>query len=386
MCKSFFNTIDAFNAQFIKVLEDICNIESPTDYKLGVDAVGAYIIDFSHKQGFKTECFEQNIAGNVVCVTMNADSPKAPIVLSGHMDTVHKVGSFGTPAVRFENDKILGPGVCDCKGGIVAALLAMVSLKQCGYCDRPIMLLLQSDEESNSKQSDKATVKYICEKSKNAVAFLNMEPYSPGNACLLRKGIITYRFTVNGVAAHASKCANEGLNAIEEAVGKILQIARLKDDDGVTCCCSLIYGGTVVNAVPDQCEFYVDARFASADQQKWLQEKMQEIADHEEIKGCKTNLSVVSMRPAMENSDKNYKLLECINNAFKTSGLPVLKAVKSNGGSDAAYISERGIPCVDSLGVSGENIHSHDEFAFVDSLAESAKRIAAIADCFSNIR
>ena len=317
---------------------------------------------------------------------MNADSLKSPIVLSGHMDTVHKVGSFETPAVRFENDKIFGPGVCDCKGGIIAALLAMVSLKQCSYRDRPIMLLLQSDEESNSMQSDKATVDYICEKSKNAVAFLNMEPYSPGKACLLRKGIVTYRFKINGAAAHASKCANEGLNAIEEAAGKILQIAGLKDDDGVTCCCSVIHGGTVANAVPDKCEFYVDARFASTKQAKWLEEKMQEIADHEEVTGCKTDLSVVSMRPAMENSRKNDKLLEYINNAFEINGLPVLKAVKSKGGSDAAYISERGIPCIDSMGVSGGNIHSPGEFALIDSLAESAKRIAAIADYFSNIR
>ena len=59
---------------------------------------------------------------------MNADATKPPICLSGHLDTVHPKGLFGTPAVKFDGDKIYGPGIADCKGGIVAALLAMAAL------------------------------------------------------------------------------------------------------------------------------------------------------------------------------------------------------------------------------------------------------------------
>ena len=49
------------------------------------------------------------------------------------------------------------------------------------------------------------------------------------------------------------------------------------------------------------------------------------------------------------------------------------------GGSDAAYVTQYGIPCVDSLGTAGGCIHSPSEFAKLESLAESAKRIIAIA-------
>ena len=48
-------------------------------------------------------------------------------------------------------------------------------------------------------------------------------------------------------------------------------------------------------------------------------------------------------------------------------------------GSDAAYITLAEIPCVDNLGVDGGNIHSIREFAQLDSLAECAKRLAAVA-------
>ena len=61
--------------------------------------------------------------------------------------------------------------------------------------------------------------------------------------------------------------------------------------------------------------------------------------------------------------------------------MPTLKPVANRGGSDAAEITNTGIPCVDSIGVEGGKIHSPDEFAFINSLAESAKRMAAIAVC-----
>lgn len=49
------------------------------------------------------------------------------------MDTVHPVGLFGTPPVKQEGDKIYGPGVVDCKGGIVAAFFAMRTLNDCRF-------------------------------------------------------------------------------------------------------------------------------------------------------------------------------------------------------------------------------------------------------------
>jgi len=80
----------------------------------------------------------------------------------------------------------------------------------------------------------------------------------------------------------------------------------------------------------------------------------------------------------MELSQKNISLLDGMNRIFEKVGLPVLKASKRTGGSDAADITAYGIPCVDSLGVRGGNIHTENEFAYLDSLIESAKRIVAV--------
>ncbi len=212
--RKVFEKIDALTPEFIKFWEDVGNIESPTNYKKGVDAVGNYFKAYAQKEGWDVELFEHNIVGNVVCITMNSDSDIAPITLSGHMDTAHKVGSFGTPAVKIDSENIYGPGVMDCKGGIVAAVMAMKALKEQGFITRPIRLLLQSDEENVSAYSNKATINYICEKASDSVAFLNCESTRANTAVLWRKGCLRYKVTVKGKSIHGSRCAEGGVSAI----------------------------------------------------------------------------------------------------------------------------------------------------------------------------
>lgn len=135
---------------------------------------------------------------------------------------------FGTPAVHKDEEKNYGPGVLDCKGGLVAAFMAMEVLKDAGFTKRPIMLLLQSDEEGGSKGSKKATIQYMCEKAKDSVGFINLEGYVNGYITLARKGIVSYRFDVVGKEAHSSICAKEGTNAIIDAAHKMLELYKLK--------------------------------------------------------------------------------------------------------------------------------------------------------------
>ena len=201
-----FNTIDGLNDRYVDVWEDICNIESPSDCKEGVDAVSSYFIKLVEKKGWRIERFPEERFGDVVCITMNPDSDKDPIALSGHIDTVHPVGLFGTPAARREGDRLYGPGAMDCKGGVVAGFLAMHALDECGYSDRPIMMLLQSNEEIGSGLDKKGPIRRICEQAKNSVAFLNLDKeayklcprrmqtsYNPQNERLGRRRIYPHR-------------------------------------------------------------------------------------------------------------------------------------------------------------------------------------------------
>ncbi len=76
---------------------------------------------------------------------------------------------------------------------------------------------------------------------------------------------------------------------------------------------------------------------------------------------------------------KNEALFAKMNGIYETCGLPALAPRHALGGSDAAYTTQAGIPTVDSLGVDGGKIHSTQEFAYIESLAACAKRLAAMA-------
>ncbi len=375
-----FERIDELYEKYLNIWEELCNIESPTKYKQGVDKAGKYVASIAKSFGCRVEFFNQSKAGNVVCITLNPEIDAVPLSISGHLDTVHPVGSFGSPAVHRDGEKIYGPGVCDCKGGIVAGLLALEALKNCGYNKRPVQLLLQSDEENGSSLSNKETIGYICEKAKNSVAFLNLEGHTEGEACLARKGIVTLKLTVTGVSAHSAASAVSGANAIADAAYKIIELEKIKDDAGVTCNCGIISGGSVVNSVPDNCEFFVNIRFASAEQLEWVMNRVGEIAATEHIKDCKCEVERTSFRVAMEYNERNAQLLSRMNEIFKSVGLVTLKASRRNGGSDAADVTTAGIPCVDSIGVVGGMIHNPDEFALLESLKDAAKRVVAVAE------
>ena len=380
-CTNLFEKIDEMENKYLDILEDVCNIESPTSYKKGVDEIGKYFIRIAQKFNWDVEIFRQEISGDAICITMNPDAPNQPITVSGHLDTVHPVGSFGPPAVRRDNENMYGPGVMDCKGGVVAAVMAMDALNQCGFKDRPIQLILQSDEENGSRTSNKKTIEYMCEKSKNSVAFLNIEGHLKDNAVLSRKGILQYRYTIHGKALHSARCT-DGANAIAEAANKILQLEKVKDPCGLTCNCGVINGGTAPNSVADSCTFYADFRYTNDEQLLFARQKAKEIASSSCIDGCQCEIAEINFRSAMISSDKNQALLIKKNEIYAKNDLPILSARNCPSGSDAAYITQQGIPCIDCIGTEGKNIHSIDEYIRLASLAESAKRIASVTYCW----
>ena len=192
------------------------------------------------------------------------------------------------------------------------------------------------------------------------------------------KGILRYEFIVHGVAMHSSAC-ELAANAVTEAAHKIIELEKMKDSNGITCNCGVIHGGTVANSVADLCTFTADVRFTNDEEEGIARKKLSDVAKHNTLKGCTTELVEISTRPAMPRKEINLELLRKINNINEKVGLETLCERRFLGGTDAAYVTKAGIPCVDGLGVVGGLIHSKEEYAIKKSLLSSAKQIAAIA-------
>lgn len=365
-------------AEYVEFWREVCETESPTDDKAGVDAAGRLFSDRARERGWQVERHAEAACGDVVVITMNKEAKAAPVVFSGHLDTVHPKGLFGYPAVKIEDGKIYGPGTADCKGGVVAALMAMAALADAGFTARPVKLILQSDEEVSSLYSEGRTVKYMAECSAGAVAFLNTEPCKGGKLTIERKGIIRYVFDIRGMAVHSSLCF-AGASAIAEAAHKILELEKWKSPDGITCNCGVITGGTVANTVAERCTFTADIRYKTEEELCLIERRVREIAERSYIEGTECTLTEKSRRVSMPRREENVRLAERIRGIFARAGLPDMEFVSSKGGSDASDVSAYGIPTIDSFGVRGAYIHSPLEYANIESLLESATMLAAIA-------
>ncbi len=375
--EKLFAEVKKLNEKYTNILEELCNIESPTNFKEGVDKVAYYFADMAKEKGWKVEILKQEVAGDVVCITLNPEVNEKPISLSSHLDTVHPIGLFGYPPVKRDLDKMYGPGVLDCKGGAVTAFMAMDALEKIGFKKRPVMLLLQTDEEVGSSISNLETINYICEKAKGSVGFINLEGCIGATAVLQRKGVLRIRFDIKGKAEHSSRCF-QGASAITEAAHKIIQLEKLKDKEGITCNCGIINGGTTANTVAETCSFTADIRYSTNQELQKIMKIVENVSKNNTVDGCSCAITKLGDRPAMPRCDKNDKFLETINNIFEKCDLQKLSARFAFGGSDAAYSTQAGIPTVDSFGTEGGNIHSIDEFIYLKSIAESAKKIAAV--------
>lgn len=369
--------VDALTPEYYQIWEDVCNIESPSASKEGVDAVGRFFAEKARQKGWQVEVCHQEISGDVVCITMNPDADAAPVAVSGHMDTVHPIGSFGTPAVWKDEEKIYGPGVTDCKSGCVQGFFAMDVLDRCGYRKRPVKLLLQSDEEVGSRTSNKATINWICQQARNAVAFFNLEDSYPGKAGISRKGIARYQFTVTGKAAHSCACDN-GANAITQAAHMIIELEKLKDRKTITCNCGLISGGSTPNSVPDKCTFVADIRYMDDAQSETIKNILDTVSNTEYVPGCSSTYERISYRVSMPVVQRNLDLLDRINEILADAGMSTLAPVNLGGGSDAADVTAAGIPCLDGMGPVGGGVHSRKEYAVLASLPASTKQLATI--------
>lgn len=364
-------------AQYRRIWEEICNIESPTAYKEGVDAVGQYVTRWAEEKSFTVTKLPQPVSGDPLCITINGDIDAQPISMGCHMDTVHPVGTFGTPAVRVDGDMIYGPGVCDCKGCVVLGMLVLDVLAESGYRARPVKLLIDSDEETGSMGSKKATINWMCEQAKNSVAFLNLEANTPGQAVLVRKGIARFRITVQGKKAHSGSCYL-GANAINQAAHMIIELEKFKEPQGLTCNCGMISGGTTPNTVPGECTFVADFRYSTDEERETALKAVEKACATEYVAGCTATWEQMSYRVAMPLVDRNLELLREVNRILSEAGLQPLEWTSQQGGSDANDATAAGIPAIDNMGIWGGNVHTNAEYAKLDSLTPCAKRVVTI--------
>lgn len=370
--------IDEHRDAMVDFWRQLVQIESGSANKAGVDAVARRVQAELDAIGAHTEIHEMKQAGNMLVSVLNEDAQEAPVLLLGHMDTVFPDGTVAARPFTLRDGKAYGPGVLDMKGGVTIAVFAMKALKKAGWTKRPVRLVLVGDEEVGHRNSDGD--QQIMDQARGAVAAFNCESGRLGNEVVVqRKGALTYRMDVTGIAAHAGNEPEKGRSAILEMAHKVIAIQNLTDwQQGTTYNVGVMSGGTVANAVPDTASILIDVRYLKNDYVPDIEAKLQDVAHTTYVDGTKTSLTRLSCCIPMERMAETDGLLAKVQDAYASFGMPRPSGITVGGGSDSAYTVAAGVPTICAMGVEGSRHHSPEEYASIESLYARAKALAYV--------
>ena len=219
---------EALQPTMISWLEELINADTPSNHKSDLDRLAASFASRFRRNGAQVQIVEQPESGNHVLARFcPADSQKKPILLLGHLDTVWGPGESQRRPAHIEGGKMFGPGALDMRGGLTLLLaLSDYLSKHFSLLNRPVTLLLNSDEETGSHTSRSL----IESEARKSDIVLVLEPCLPGGAVkTFRKGVGTFTLVVTGVSAHAGVNYFKGVSAIEEIAHHVLQISKLSN-------------------------------------------------------------------------------------------------------------------------------------------------------------
>ncbi|MBI3244179.1 MAG: M20 family metallopeptidase, partial [Chloroflexi bacterium] len=249
-------------SNFLADLAALVNVDCGTHNKAGVDHVGEWIGARCREWGWEVERRPQVDYGDCWIARLRGASDGANagrLLLIGHLDTVYPDGTAAARPMRFEGDKILGPGVCDMKGGLLVGMYALRALQMTGFNDfAEIVFVFNSEEEVGSPVS-RAVYSSIAQQMDAAIVFESAR--ANGDIVSARKGSAEYKLTVKGKSAHAGVEPEKGANAALELAHQIIAVSQLDGlVPGVTVNPDVIGGGTKSNVIPDEAWALIDVR------------------------------------------------------------------------------------------------------------------------------
>jgi len=354
--------------EYLNDLEKICRINSFTQNKQGVDAVGTQMRAWLEAIGLTTEVHERGSIGDHLLFT----SPKiegAKILLLGHNDTVFPQGKFET----FTQDDawVYGAGVCDMKGGNIVALEALKNIYEQNGTIENIDFLLVSDEETGSDDSKHLTLKLA---SNYDYCFVFEAAGESLEVVTGRKGVGTFTITIDGVASHAGTSYTKGVNANLEASYKLQALTQLTHlEIGTTVNVGKITGGIGANTISPSCELVVEIRYKINSERDRLLKALDTITATSYVEGTVSRLDGLIQRDVMEPMKEQQVLIKRLE-AITGEMIPT---EQRGGVSDANHVASCGVVTLDGFGPFGDGDHTVNERALKSSFEQ---RITMMSD------
>ncbi|MCV2889617.1 M20/M25/M40 family metallo-hydrolase [Ruegeria aquimaris] len=301
------------------------------------------------------------------------DAGKPGILISGHMDTVHPVGTLKKLPFRREGNLCYGPGIQDMKGGNFCAVEALRQLARAGIqTPLPVTVLFTPDEEVGTP-STRDLIE--AEAARNRYVLVPEPARDDGGAVVGRYAIARFNLETVGRPSHAGARLAEGRSAIATMARKILEIEAMTGPD-CTFSVGVIHAGQWVNCVSSAC--HAEALSMAKRQEDLDNGVARMLALSGEENGVEFRVTRGVTRPVWEpDQPGTMAMFEIARDIAQGLGFD-LTAASAGGGSDGNFTGAMGIPTLDSIGVRGKGLHTLNEHIEVDSLPERARLIAGL--------
>ncbi len=296
------------------------------------------------------------------------------VLISGHLDTVFDpAGSFRELNLAPDGKSAVGPGAADMKGGIIAAMTALEALEEVGErCSWSV--ILNSDEETGSFASAAA----LAREARAHDIGLAVEPALPGSGLAVeRAGSGQFMVEAFGRAAHAGRDFAKGVSAVYALADSITRLARISDiPRRITVNVGPLRGGTATNIVPDHACAFGNVRFPDAPAAEALARSLDAIGTADSAMP-RVTIRHVFNRPAKPVTPATQRLADLAKQTAEELGQTMTFAT-TGGVCDGNNLQAAGLPTIDSLGVRGGGLHTHQEWIELDSLVDRAALLACL--------
>jgi glutamate carboxypeptidase len=330
--------------------------------------VGRIAGDFCARQGMQVEyqpIGESDSEWNV-CAQISGTGKKS-ILLLAHMDTVFPEGTAAARPFRTDGEWAYGPGVSDCKGGLVLALYAVQILQTLGISSyRQLTCCFNCDEEVSSPRSKALIMKL----AKQHDYVLSLEPGQTNDGVIAwRKGVAKLNVAVSGKSSHAGSDPDKGCNALIELTHQIQRLSLLANRERqTTVTFTKATAGDRLNVVPDYAQAWADIRTSFPEEFERIEREAQALAAVTTVDGTRTNITLSVGRPPFAPNEGTNRLIDKAKTIYRELGR-TLNSGGAGGASDANLAAAAGGIVLDSLGpIKGGPNHTPDEKTRLESL------------------
>jgi glutamate carboxypeptidase len=364
---------------YLEELRQLCAFECPTSSKAGVDQAGKWVEQWTQSRpSWNLRMWTDDIAGDSLLFTVRGGtSGGLRVLLVAHLDTVYPVGTAMQRPMQQDGDRVIGPGTCDNKSGLLSGLYAIAALEDLNMLGPfdTIGIMCGSDEET-TMHSSMAFLRNLMQEYD--VAFVLEAGRENGDIVSARKTSAQFVLQVQGKEAHAGVEPWKGANAILALAQQIAALQSLNGmRPGVTVNVGVVRGGTLSNVVPGQASAEVDVRATRQEDMGPVKTAIERIAGTPYVPGTTATLTGDWRGAPMAKTPAVGALAALARKCARELSFEVGDAA-TGGLSYANGIAGAGMPVLDGLGPVGGLDHSPDEYILASSIVPRTALLALL--------